>query len=94
MIFRQKQKISAKTDPVRFSKKVIVAVLILVVVFTVVMIVIFVIEGSIPDTLVTSVFAFAGGEAGALSLIKYSETKYTDHATKDSTDSDSGDAAG
>lgn len=60
----------------RFSKKVIICVLAAVAVFTAVMVIVFCKMGSVPDALVTGVFAFAGGEVGALGLIKHAETKY------------------
>lgn len=78
-------------DPVRFSKKVIAAVLLSVVAFTVTMTAIYVKTGGIPDTLVTAFFAFAGGEAGCMGLIKYSDTKYADNRTTTPSDSESGD---
>lgn len=96
---KRKRKRRTKADPARFSKKIITIVLLLVVIFTVTMTVVFIVKGSIPDTLVTAFFAFAGGEAGALGLIKFSETKYTttgDSSTESGTDTDtdSSDAAG
>ena len=33
-------------------------------------------KGGVPDTLVAAFYAFAGGEAGFLGLIKHSDTKY------------------
>lgn len=63
-------------DPVKFSKKVVAAVLLAVAAFTVVMILLFLRTGAVPDTLVMSFFAFAGGEAGVLGLIRFSESKY------------------
>ena len=66
----------SKPDPARFSKKVIAAVLFSVAAFTVAMTVIYVKTGGIPDTLVTAFFAFAGGEAGALGLIRFGKAKY------------------
>jgi len=65
-----------KPDPARFSKKVIAAVLISVAAFTIAMIVVFLRMGAIPDTLVTAFFAFAGGEAGVLGLIRFGKSKY------------------
>ena len=78
-------------DPARFSKKVIAAVLISVAAFTVAMTVIYVKKGGIPDTLVTAFFAFAGGEAGALGLIRYGKAKYDPGSTPTS-NSDAGGA--
>lgn len=64
------------SDPARFSKKVIAAVLFAVAAFTVTMIVVFWRKGAVPDTLVTAFFAFAGGEAGVLGLIRFGKAKY------------------
>lgn len=63
-------------DPIRFSKKVVTAVLLSVAAFTVAMILLFLRTGAVPDALVMSFFAFAGGEAGVLGLIRFSESKY------------------
>lgn len=73
---RRKRK--RKSDPARFSKKVVAAVLVAVVIFTVAMVVVYIKTGGVPDTLVTAFFAFAGGEAGALGLIRYGKARYTD----------------
>ena len=45
-------------------------------VFTVAMIVIYLITGSVPDTLVTEFFGFFKVEGGALGIIKVAETLY------------------
>lgn len=65
-----------KSSSNRFSKKVVPTILVAVAAFTVTMIVVYVKTGGIPDTLVTAFFAFAGGEAGALGLIRYGKAKY------------------
>ena len=65
-----------KTNSNRFSKKVVPAILVAVAAFTVAMIVVYIRTGGVPDTLVTAFFAFAGGEAGALGLIRYGKAKY------------------
>jgi len=70
-----KRKIKRKAKP-KFSKNVIVLLLLSVLIFTVTMTVIYVITGGVPDTLITAFYAFAGGEAGCLGLIKYSDTKF------------------
>lgn len=44
--------------------------------FTAVMVVVFIICGSIPDTLVTCVFAICGGECGIMGWIKTEKTKH------------------
>lgn len=66
-----------KPDATRFSKKIVTAVLVSVAAFTIAMLVIYVQTGGIPDALVAPFFAFAGGEAGALGLIRYGKAKYT-----------------
>ena len=70
----------------RFSKKVVRFLLFLVVIFTAGMIAIYVLTGGIPDTLVTAFFAFVGGEAGALGLIKYSDNKFDKEETDNEAD--------
>lgn len=72
-----------KPDPVKFSKKVVAAMLISVAAFTVAMIVVFLKKDAIPDTLVTAFFAFAGGEAGVLGLIRFSDSKYDNTDSRD-----------
>ena len=85
---RRKRK--RKSDPTRFSKKVVAAVLVAVVIFTVAMVVVYIKTGGVPDTLVTAFFAFAGGEAGALGLIRYGKAKYTNSDSDTPPGSDSG----
>ena len=70
----------------KYSKIVITSLLITVVVFTIVMIVIFCRMGSVPDSLIAAFYAFAGGEAGILGLIKHGETKYSDYELFDTDD--------
>lgn len=65
-----------KTSSNRFSKKVVPAILVAVAAFTVAMVVVYIKTGGVPDTLVTAFFAFAGGEAGALGLIRFGKAKY------------------
>ena len=76
---RRKRKSSSN----RFSKKVVPTILVAVAAFTVTMIVVYVKTGGIPDTLVTAFFAFAGGEAGALGLIRDGKAKYDTTNTSD-----------
>lgn len=64
----------------RFSKIIIAAVLMSVAIFTVAMVIVFLRTGAVPDSLVTSFFAFSGGEAGALGLIRFGKAKYSDGA--------------
>ena len=45
-----------KPDPMKFSKKVVAAMLISVAAFTVTMVVVFLKMGSVPDTLITAFF--------------------------------------
>ena len=58
------------------SNKILVLLGIGLFVFTIVMIVIFFIKDSIPDTLVTCVFAACTGEFSVLGWIKTSKEKY------------------
>lgn len=67
----------------KFSKLVVLAVLISVAVFTIAMTIIYIQTGGIPDTLVTAYFAFAGGEAGCLGLIRCSKAKHQTDSTND-----------
>lgn len=60
----------------KYSKVAVALILLSVAAFTVAMIAIYRETGGVPDTLVAAFFAFAGGEAGCLGLIKYSDTKY------------------
>lgn len=85
-----KRKRKRKADPARFSKKVIAAVLASVAAFTITMIVVFWKKGSIPDTLVTAFYAFAGGEAGVLGLIRFGKAKYDTSGSTNTNDSDPG----
>ena len=75
-----------KPDPMKFSKKVVAAMLISVAAFTVTMIVVFLKTGAVPDTLITAFFAFAGGEAGVLGLIRFGESKYESNDSRDDFD--------
>ena len=44
--------------------------------FTVAMIVVFIVCGSVPDTLITCVFAALGGECGVMGWIKTAKEKH------------------
>lgn len=79
-----------KTSSNRFSKKVVPAILVAVAAFTVAMVVVYIKTGGVPDTLVTAFFAFAGGEAGALGLIRYGKAKYTNSDSDTPPGSDGG----
>ena len=72
-----------KNNKIRFSKLVITLLLISVAVFTITMIGMFYTMGSVPDSLITSFFIFAGGEAGVLGLIKHGETRYGSHESEE-----------
>jgi len=65
-----------KKTGLKYSKVVVALLLISVAAFTVAMIFLYREKGGVPDTLVASFFAFAGGEAGFMGLIKHSDNKY------------------
>ena len=65
-----------KKTGLKYNKIVVALLLIAVAAFTVTMILIYREQGGVPDTLVASFYAFAGGEAGFLGLIKHSDNKY------------------
>lgn len=58
--------------------KILVVIFICLVIFTAVMIRIFTVYGSVPDTLVTCVFAALGGECGIMGWIKTTKEKRQD----------------
>ena len=60
----------------KFSKVIVVALLVTVLLFTVANMVIFCVVGAVPDALIAAFFAFVAGEAGVLGLIKHADTKY------------------
>lgn len=62
---------------IKYSKVIITCLLVTVLLFTAIMTVIFCVKDDVPDSLVTSFFIFAGGEAGILGLIKHGDTKYS-----------------
>ena len=66
-----------KRRKIKFSKVIVTAVLLSVAAFTVAMTVCYWQTGGVPDSLIAAFFAFAGGEAGVLGLIKFSDSKYT-----------------
>jgi len=74
-----------KKTGLKYNKVVVALLLIAVAAFTVAMIFIYREKGGVPDTLVASFYAFAGGEAGFLGLIKHSDNKYNG-STNDSSD--------
>jgi len=75
-----------KKTGLKYNKVVVALLLIAVAAFTVAMIFIYREKGGVPDTLVASFFAFAGGEAGFLGLIKHSDNKYGSNNANDSSD--------
>ena len=60
----------------KYNKVVVALLLVAVAAFTVAMIWIYREKGGVPDSLVAAFYAFAGGEAGCLGLIKHSDNKY------------------
>ena len=60
----------------KYNKVVVALLLVAVAAFTVAMILIYREQGGVPDSLVAAFYAFAGGEAGCLGLIKHSDNKY------------------
>lgn len=58
----------------KFSKKVVITLLVSVAIFTMTMIVVFVATGSVPDTLIAEFFGFFKAEGGILGIIKAVET--------------------
>ena len=60
-----------KKTGLKYSKVVVALLLIAVAAFTVAMIWIYREQGGVPDSLVAAFYAFAGGEAGFLGLIKH-----------------------
>lgn len=65
-----------KRTGLKYNKVVVALLLIAVAAFTVAMIWIYREQGGVPDSLVAAFYAFAGGEAGFLGLIKHSDNKY------------------
>jgi len=68
----------SEKQKLKFSKKAVIFVFSEVTIFTLIMIVIFCIKGSVPDTLIASVFAFFAAEGGCMAWIKFGETKNPD----------------
>lgn len=63
----------SKKAKLKFSKKIIILMLITVLLFTITMIVTFWRFGAVPDALIEPFFGFFGIEGGALGIIKVSE---------------------
>lgn len=55
---------------------ILIIIAVLLISFTISMIVIYLLTGSIPDTLCTCVFAALGGECGVMGWIKNSKERY------------------
>lgn len=85
---KNESKTTEKRKSIRFSKVVIALVLITVVIFTIAMTVIYCTMGGTPDTLITAFFAFAGGEAGVLGLLKWVERKQSTDSGSANSDAD------
>ncbi len=83
-----------KKTGLKYNKVVVALLLIAVAAFTVAMIFIYREKGGVPDTLVASFYAFAGGEAGFLGLIKHSDNKYNGSANDSSDPSGTDNGAG
>ena len=65
--------VKKKKEPMRFSKKCIIAMFVSVILFVIVMIITYWVKGGIPDALVEPFIGFFGIEGGALGIIKISE---------------------
>lgn len=63
-------------DNMKFSKVVVTLMFLSILWFTYRMTEVFILTGSVPDSLVYSFFGWMGVEGGALALIKNIETKY------------------
>lgn len=73
----------------KYNKVVVALLLVAVAAFTVAMIWIYREKGGVPDSLVAAFYAFAGGEAGFLGLIKHSDNKYNSDGNNGSNTNDS-----
>lgn len=62
----------------RFSKRIIIALLVLIVLFVSVMTVTYWVMGDVPEPLITAVAAMVTAESGFLMLIKNVDSKYKD----------------
>ncbi len=78
MAARKRRRRKKRSLPkIQYRKAVTSLLLLSVAAFTITMIVVYIQTGGVPDTLVTAFYAFAGGEAGFLGLIKYSDNKFS-----------------
>lgn len=77
----KRKKRSRSTENATEKKKIgtmnliLIIIGILTLIFTVTMIWIFIVQGAVPDTLITCFFAFVSGEAGIMGWIKTSKEK-------------------
>lgn len=78
----KRKKRSRSTENTTEKKKIgtmdliLIIIGILTLIFTVTMIWIFIVQGAVPDTLITCFFAFVGGEAGIMGWIQNTKKKY------------------
>lgn len=75
---RQSKRNDKQRKPVGTMDKILVVIFICLVIFTAAMIRIFTVYGSVPDTLITCVFAALGGECGIMGWIKTTKEKRQD----------------
>lgn len=61
-------------EPMRFSKKIVIAMFATMITFTVTMILTYWVKGGVPDSLIEPFFGFFGIEGGMLGAIKVAET--------------------
>lgn len=76
--------IEEKKPQSRYSKKIVLIVILLNVIFTIAAFAVTILGFEISDALVVSWFAFTGTELLALATIKNTETKYVDVLAEDS----------
>lgn len=72
----------------KFSKKVITAMLLTLIVFTIAVLILFRIVGEEPSTLITCVFAFCSAEGGFLATIKVVEAKQGNNKSEGDNEND------
>lgn len=75
---RMQKRRNGKRNPIGTMDKILIVVFVCLVVFAVTMIWLFTVYGSVPDTLITCVFATLGGECGILGWIKTTKEKKQD----------------
>lgn len=75
---KRKRRNDRQKKSVGTMDRILVVIFVCLVLFTVTMIRIFTVYGSVPDTLVTCVFAALGGECGILGWIKTTKEKQQD----------------